>query len=282
LADAEDLAGFIADHPRLLLITGAGISAGSGIPTYRDHSGSWLGSSPIQHQEFIDHPERRKRYWTRSAVGWTAVAKAMPNAAHVCMAQLEQLGYAQLLVTQNVDRLHQKAGHRDVIDLHGRLDRVRCRDCGAFEQRTSVQQRILLQNPHLKQTVAGLAPDGDANVEDDLVAQMRSPICQQCSGVLMPDVVFFGGTVPKRRVDTVSEMLKQVDAVLVAGSSLMVYSGFRFCKQASAIGLPIALLNQGTTRADDLATIKLQSDCALTLQQTLAALQAEGLPGIRS
>jgi NAD-dependent SIR2 family protein deacetylase len=206
----------------------------------------------------------------------------MPNAGHVCMAQLERLGYAQLLVTQNVDRLHQKAGHKHVIDLHGRLDRVRCLDCGAFEQRASVQQRILQQNPQLKDTLGGLAPDGDAIVEDNLAAQMRAPICQQCAGVLMPDVVFFGGTVPKKRVDTVSQTLKQVDAVLVVGSSLMVYSGFRFCKQAVAFGVPIALLNKGKTRADDLATIKLESDCALTLQQTVTMLQAEGLPGIRS
>jgi len=282
LVEAGELATFIARYPRLLIITGAGISAASGIPTYRDHHGSWLGGTPIQHQEFIEQQERRKRYWARSAVGWTAIAEATPNTAHLCLVKLEQQGYARLLVTQNVDRLHQKAGHQQVIDLHGRLDRVQCLDCSAFESRASIQLRIIRQNPQLQNIVAGLAPDGDANVEDMLVQTMMPPHCLQCDGILMPDVVFFGGAVPRPRVDAVEQMLGQVDGVLVVGSSLMVYSGFRFCRQAHALGLPIALLNKGTTRADELATIKLQADCAVALGQAVNELQAEGFPGVKS
>lgn len=259
------LQDFVARHPRLMVLTGAGISAASGIGTYRNASGDWQHSKPIQHQEFIHSHPHRQRYWARSAVGWPPVADAQPNAAHKALAELEKRGQVNLLVTQNVDRLHQQAGHRHVIDLHGRLDQVQCLDCGAVESRTSVQKRLLADNPALENTLAALRPDGDANVDAALSHTVECPTCLQCGGVVMPDVVFFGGTVPKQRVSDAMDALDQADALLVVGSSLMVYSGFRFCRAAEKTGKPIAAINMGVTRADDLLSVKVEQDCAQAL-----------------
>jgi len=195
-ASIAALLALLQSDTRLVVLTGAGISIQSGIPPYRDHGGKWLGSEPIQHQEFLDNPAKRQRYWARSAVGWPAVANAKPNEAHQILARLEQSGLISLLVTQNVDRLHQKAGHKQVIDLHGRLDRVSCLDCRAGFERSDVQVELLRLNPFLADMQAKLAPDGDAAVADKMVNRVKIPDCFRCRGVLMPDVVFFGGAVP--------------------------------------------------------------------------------------
>ena len=262
----QSLYAFIEQYPRLVILTGAGISAASGIPTYRDHGGRWQRNDPIQHGEFIQHAVKRRRYWARSAAGWPTVASARPNSAHTALAKLEQAGYARLLVTQNVDRLHQQAGHQNVIDLHGRLDQVVCLNCGETEAREQVQVRLLNDNPALTQNTIELAPDGDAHVEDRLTECLEEPECLVCGGVLMPDVVFFGGTVPRARVETVNRALEQAEGMLIVGSSLMVYSGFRFCKTAFELGLPLAAVNQGQTRADELLSIKLEQDCQSVLE----------------
>ena len=260
-----DIRDFIRRHPRLLVITGAGISAASGIPTYRSDSGQWQHSQPIQHQEFIDQPRKRQRYWARSAVGWRHIAAAEPNAAHKALVQLERGGGLSLLVTQNVDRLHQRAGHHNVIDLHGRLDRVICLSCGASECRQALQLRLLANNSDLEGVVATITPDGDAEVDDELVDTIEPPACLLCGGILMPDVVFYGGTVPKARVANVMAALQQADALLAIGSSLMVYSVFRFCKAARDQGKAIAAINRGTTRADNLLSVKVEQDCSAVL-----------------
>ncbi len=249
-----------------MVLTGAGISAASGIPTYRDHGGRWQHNEPIQHGDFIRDPEKRRRYWARSVAGWPAVAAAQPNGAHRALVKLERAGRIPLLVTQNVDRLHQRAGHQQVIDLHGRLDQAACLKCGNAESRDQLQLRLLESNPYLERFTADLAPDGDAHVEDRLVEILEEPACLDCGGVLMPQVVFFGGTVPRARVEAVSHALAQADAMLIVGSSLMVYSGYRFCKIASQRSIPIVAINQGQTRADGMLALKLKQDCQTSLE----------------
>lgn len=255
-----------------LVITGAGISLNSGIPTYRDDDGNWLRSDPIKHQEFINFSEKRKRYWARSAVGWPPVAKAQPNENHHLLAQLEAKGLIGGLITQNVDRLHQRAGHQQVIDLHGRLDRVRCLHCNAYEDRTHLQQRLLAMNPFLQPLTADLAPDGDAYVEDELTEKIVPVDCQQCGGHLMPDVVFFGGAVPQATHRATQQLFNACRGVMAIGSSLMVYSGYRFCKMAKTAGKPLLIINRGKTRADDLADLKIDDDCQITLKAINQAL----------
>jgi NAD-dependent SIR2 family protein deacetylase len=246
---------------RWLVITGAGISVDSGIPTYRDRSGKWLRSDPITHQEFTQDESKRKRYWARSAVGWPAVAAAKPNIVHRQLAKIQQSGALIGVITQNVDRLHQRAGHRQVIDLHGRLDRVVCLACQSYEARESVQSRLLEANPYLRSIQAVNTPDGDAEVEDELTQKMQLVYCLTCQGTIMPDVVFYGGTVPKSTHIKTMQWFEQCDGVMVLGSSLMVYSSFRFCKLARQHAKQLVIVNQGVTRGDDLADTKLEMDC---------------------
>ena len=254
-------------HPKLMVITGAGISADSGIPTYRDNNGLWKHSQPIQHQAYIDDLSQRQRYWARSAVGWPTIAQATPNPTHYALVELEKMGRISLLVTQNVDRLHQKAGHNNVIDLHGRLDQVICLQCGQVEKRSLVQLRLIQQN-NLLSGAAGISlPDGDADIADNIIKTIHCPECQWCKSTLMPDVVFFGGTVPKTRVNDCMSALKNSDALLVIGSSLMVYSSFRFCRDARKLSKPIAVINQGKTRADDILQLKIKEDCSALLRR---------------
>jgi NAD-dependent SIR2 family protein deacetylase len=254
---------------RWVVLTGAGVSLGSGIPTYRDDTGAWLRSTPIQHQEFLSSLEKRKRYWARSALGWPFVASAQPNPVHHTLAQLEQQGRVSGVITQNVDRLHQKAGQQKVIDLHGRIDRVRCLDCNRFEDRHRLQERLIAANPFLLSYTAELAPDGDAQLEDSITEKITPVNCVSCNGLLMPDVVFFGGTVPRDRVELAHKWLEESDGLLVLGSSLMVYSGYRFCKWIKAQNKPLVIVNRGITRADDLADLKLNQDCEAVLNSLL-------------
>jgi NAD-dependent SIR2 family protein deacetylase len=265
LAETQILKRFLADHPSLVVLTGAGISAPSGIPTYRDRQGVWRHSAPITHQEFLGDPGQRQRYWARSLRGWPLVRDARPNAAHRALAQLEQQGHVRLLITQNVDRLHQRAGSNRVEDLHGRVDLVRCLQCQAVAARELVQQRLLHDNPHYQTGTAVARPDGDANIDEELVNTFATPACEECDGTLIPDVVFFGGTVPVLRVTSCMDAVASADALLVVGSSLQVYSGYRFCRQAEKLGKPVAIINPGTTRGDALASLKLNSECELLL-----------------
>jgi NAD-dependent SIR2 family protein deacetylase len=268
-----ELAAFARDHERLFVLTGAGVSTASGIPAYRDAEGSWRRSPPMTHQEFTRSESARKRYWARSFLGWSAIARAAPNPAHEALAQLERAGRVTRLVTQNVDGLHQRAGSERVIDLHGRLDQVICLDCGATLSRASVQRRMEEAHPALSSRVAPVAPDGDA----DLIADgddFTAPTCTRCGGVLKPDVVFFGDSVPRARVQAAFAALEGADAVLIVGSSLMAYSGYRFCEHARALGRPIAALNRGRTRADALLSLKVEQDCVTALAELASALAA--------
>lgn len=271
--DTESLRQFFDNNPKIVVLTGAGISAASGIPTYRDEAGRWLHNEPIQHQEFIDELPRRKRYWARSMRGWPRVRDAAPNTAHHALATLEAAGHVSKVITQNVDRLHQRAGSQQVIDLHGRLDRVECLECGTFECRDRLQRQLEKLNPgNISQMTRAARPDGDADLPEDLVDGVRVPHCADCGGMLMPDVVFYGGTVPRSRVDDCMNAVENADALLTIGSSLQVFSGYRFCRHAAKTGKPIAIINPGVTRADDLSTLKFKTDCVTLLQHLTQTL----------
>ena len=252
----DSLSAILESHAPWVALTGAGISSASGIPTYRDHTGTWLGSQPIQHDEFISEPLKRQRYWSRSALGWPRVGAAQPNASHTALVKLEQAGMLTGVITQNVDRLHQRAGSQRVIDLHGRLDQVKCLDCGHITTREAIQNWIEAHNALPNTSALKLRPDGDADLPDHCVSDFRVPQCQQCGGVVMPEVVFFGGTVTRPIVDECYQMIDASEGMLVIGSSLSVYSGLRFCRYAVDQGRPLIILNKGQTRADDFCTRK--------------------------
>jgi NAD-dependent SIR2 family protein deacetylase len=269
---SRELLEFSTSHPRLLVLTGAGCSSASGIPAYRDEQGAWRTRAPVPFAQFARSDSVRRRYWARSLVGWTRVRDARPNLAHQALARLEALGRVSCLVTQNVDGLHQRAGSREVVDLHGRLDRVRCLDCGDALLRSDMQALLDAWNPGHAAVAAETAPDGDAFVEHDFEG-FRVPDCPGCGGRLKPDVVMFGENVPTPRVAAALLALERADALLCVGSSLMVYSGFRFCLAARALGKPVAALNLGRTRADALLMLKVEDDCGRALHALADAVQ---------
>lgn len=269
-ASIQALRGFIEQHPRLFVITGAGCSTGSGIPDYRDRDGGWKRSPPVTYQAFMGSAAVRQRYWARSLLGWPRFRQARPNDAHRALAALEQAGGVEVLLTQNVDGLHQAAGSRRVIDLHGRLDAVLCTHCGHRLVREAFQRVLAGRNPDWAGLHAAPAPDGDADLYGIDFSRFKVPDCPRCGGVLKPDVVFFGESVPRARFIAASDHLARADAVLVVGSSLMVWSGFRFVHAAAARGLPVAAVNLGRTRGDGLLALKLTMPCDRALAFLLA------------
>jgi len=259
------LEDFVDRHKRLFVLTGAGCSTNSGIPDYRDSHGNWKRTQPVTHQAFMGDEATRKRYWARSLIGWRRFGQARPNDTHHALARLEAKGRCELLVTQNVDRLHQKAGSQQVIDLHGRLDQVLCMGCGATRPREMFQHDLESSNRAWLAIDATDAPDGDADLEAVDFASFIVPACSVCGGVMKPDVVFFGANVAHDIVASAQDHLEQSDAMLIVGSSLMVYSGFRFAQMAAQRAMPIAAVNLGKTRADDLLTLKVEDRCEAAL-----------------
>ncbi len=257
----QDLQDFIDRHQRLFVLTGAGCSTTSGIPDYRDEEGNWKRPQPVTYQAFMGQELTRQRYWARSLVGWRHFGRAQPNGAHHALVELEALGKMEVLLTQNVDRLHQAAGSSRVIDLHGRLDLIRCMGCEARTPRAAFQDELERLNPSWLAREAAYAPDGDADLEAADFSTFVVPSCPHCGGVLKPDVVFFGETVPSDRVEAATAHLAEADAMLIVGSSLMVYSGYRFVAAAARAGKPIAAVNLGRTRADDLLSLKVEQPC---------------------
>lgn len=274
MVEQRALEDFIGRHPNLFVLTGAGCSTNSGIPDYRDRQGNWKRTQPVSFQAFIGEQLTRQRYWARSLIGWQRFGLARPNSTHHALARLEAQGGCRLLVTQNVDRLHQAAGHRAVIDLHGRLDRVRCMGCGALTSRQDFQAALAGANPDWLALDAATAPDGDADLERADFSSFVVPACAACGGVLKPDVVFFGENVPRDVVATALAQLDDADAMLIVGSSLMVYSGFRFVQAAAKRGVPIAAVNLGRTRADDLLALKVEAPCEAALSFLLQGERA--------
>ena len=262
---------FIETHSRLFVLTGAGCSTDSGIPDYRDRDGEWKRAPPVTLQAFMHQPATRQRYWARSMIGWPRFARALPNTAHYALAELEHRGQIELLVTQNVDRLHQRAGSKRVVDLHGRLDEVRCMACDWRLPRDAFQQRLIELNPAWQHLDAAIAPDGDADLEGRDFNRFDVPPCPHCGGIVKPDVVFFGESVPRERVEAATQGLQAADAVLVVGSSLMVYSGYRFVQAAAKAGKPVAALTVGRTRADALLSLKIDARCSDALAFVLAS-----------
>jgi len=273
-AGLDELLAVLEDR-RLAVITGAGCSTASGIGDYRDADGAWKRNPPIQMQDFLTRESARRRYWARSMRGWPMMARAEPNDAHRGLAALERAGLVEGLITQNVDGLQQQAGQRGVLELHGALAEVVCLDCGHRTARQELQARLEEANPFVLDVPAAAAPDGDADLADSLdLDDFQVPECTVCGGVLKPDVVFYGDSVPKPRVRAACATVENADALLVVGSSLMVFSSFRFCRLARERGMPIVAVNQGRTRADDWLTVKVEADCAAVLPQL-----ADGLGG---
>jgi NAD-dependent SIR2 family protein deacetylase len=266
-ASAQALMDFVARYPRLFVLTGAGCSTDSGIPDYRDSAGEWKRRAPIMFQSFVGNEFARKRYWARSLAGFRRMRRARPNEAHDALASLERRGRIAQLVTQNVDGLHQAAGSQHVIDLHGRIDTVRCLGCEQRSSRDQLQLELERRNPDFAALDAIEAPDGDADLEDVAFEAFDVPACDGCGGLLKPDVVFFGENVPAERVLRAMAAIEPCDAMLVVGSSLMIYSGYRFVAAAAEAGKPIAAINLGRTRADDLLTLKVTERCASALRR---------------
>ena len=265
MTERMSLEDFVGRHRRLFILTGAGCSTSSGIPDYRDADGQWKRQQPVTYQAFTREEATRRRYWARSLIGWRRFRRAKPNDAHRALARLEAMGRSELLLTQNVDRLHQAAGSARVIDLHGRLDLVRCLGCERRTARDDMHEELARLNAGWLDLDAGDAPDGDADLDTADFSSFAVPACRACGGVLKPDVVFFGENVPRDRVEAAARHLEQADAMLIVGSSLMVYSGFRFVEKAASVGKPMAAVNLGRTRADGLVALKVEEACEAAL-----------------
>jgi NAD-dependent SIR2 family protein deacetylase len=275
---AAELAHFLARHPQTLVLTGAGLSTASGIPDYRDREGVRRGRQPIQGPEFRRSQAVQRRYWARSMIGWPVLARARPNAGHEALAMLEGARHLGALLTQNVDGLHQRAGSHAVLELHGNIHSVVCLDCGGRVPRAFVQHQLNELNPQVADAAAQPLPDGDAQVEPAFLDDFRLPTCSHCGGALMPDVVFFGDNVPTARTACALAQMEAADALLVVGSSLMVYSGFRFCRMAHEAGKPIAAVNLGRTRADHMIALKIEQSAEQLLPQVARLLHAGPVP----
>ena len=257
----EQLAG-----KSILVLTGAGVSTESGIPDYRGEGRT--ERHPMTFDAFMGSEQARARYWARSYVGWSVIANAKPNGSHFALAQAESLGRISHIVTQNVDSLHQQAGSKKITELHGRLDKVVCMSCRGLLDRSKMDVLIEQLNPGIQKDVSvEFTPDGDAEVEAS--ANFQIPQCPSCFGILKPDVVFFGESVPTERVVSTMEQLERSDALLVAGSSLTVNSGMRFARAANKAGKPIVIVNVGPTKADDIAIAKIEAPTSVALEELL-------------
>jgi NAD+-dependent protein deacetylase sirtuin 4 len=277
--EIEPLRALLAGR-RAVALTGAGCSTESGIPDYRG-AGRPGPRNPIQHDAFMRRADVRRRYWARATLGWERFKGARPNAAHRALAAMESAGVVAGVITQNVDRLHHAAGSRQVVELHGAVADVRCLACGADEPRAELQDRLLAANAgwldRARDELAGdasggLRPDGDAELSPETVADFEVVACRRCGGALKPQVVFFGGTVPEATLGPAWRMLESAGALLVVGSSLTVYSGFRFVRRAHELGLPIGIVNVGPTRGDPLAQARVEAPAGAALSRLATAL----------
>jgi NAD-dependent SIR2 family protein deacetylase len=255
----------LARGRRIVALTGAGCSTESGIPDYRGPDAR--PRTPMQHREFVEKPDARRRYWARSAVGWPKFRAARPNDGHRALAALEEAGVLAGLITQNVDSLHAKAGSREVVELHGALARVRCLECARITGRDELQDRLAAVNPGWAGHASDVAPDGDVELADGLVASFHLVPCDACGGVLMPDVVFFGGSVPRATLDAAWALFERAELLLVVGSSLAVFSGYRFVRRAAERGVPVAIVNRGPTRGDEHASVRVDARTGQALPQ---------------
>jgi NAD-dependent SIR2 family protein deacetylase len=268
-----DPAGALADLVAagdVVILSGAGLSTESGIPDYRGPTGLARRAEPMTYQTFTGGAEARRRYWARSHLGWRHIAGAIPNAGHHAVAELQRRGLLAGIITQNVDGLHQAAGAQLVIELHGSLYRVVCLGCGQRTSRAALHERLRAANPGWAATATQLSPDGDAVLADEEAARFRIVDCQDCGGLLKPDVVFFGENVPRARVEECYALTGRARALVVLGSSLTVMSGYRFVRHAARLAIPVVIVNHGPTRGDAHASLILDAP----LGHALAALTA--------
>ena len=250
----------------VVALTGAGLSTESGIPDYRSPEALARPRKPVQGPEFARSEAARQRYWARSAFGWRRVREARPNAGHLALAALEDAGVVARVVTQNVDRLHTRAGSQRVIELHGALEEVGCLGCGSIEARDGLQGRIEALNPGWLTPEVDDAPDGDAELAAEITLGFRVPSCTGCGGVLKPRVVFFGDSVPRSTVDEAFRATDAADLLLVVGTSLHVFSGYRFLRRAVERGTPVAIVNRGHVRGEESAVLKVEASTGATLE----------------
>ncbi|WP_031078824.1 NAD-dependent protein deacetylase [Streptomyces sp. NRRL WC-3742] len=280
-ATAADAAGLRA-LVRLLagrgvvVLSGAGLSTESGIPDYRGESGSRRRGTPMTYQEFTGSDAARRRYWARSHVGWRTIARAEPNAGHRAVEQLRRSGHVAAVITQNVDGLHHAAGTRTAVELHGGLRRVVCLECRRTTSRAELDERLEELNAGFRAEEVKLNPDGDAELAPGLVDCFQVAPCPACGGVLKPDVVFFGESVPKPRVQRCYELVDAAQALVVLGSSLTVLSGLRFVRHAARAGTPVVIVNQGATRGDDLAEARVALPLGAVLTEASTRVRASG------
>jgi NAD-dependent SIR2 family protein deacetylase len=249
----------------VVVLSGAGLSTESGIPDYRGPTGLTRRAEPMTYQAFTGAAAARQRYWARSHLGWRHITRAAPNQGHYAVAELQQRGLLGGIITQNVDGLHQQAGARDVIDLHGSLSRVICLGCGERTPRAELDQRLRAANPAWDAQARQVNPDGDAVLDDGATDHFQVVDCLRCAGALKPDVIFFGENVPPGRVADCYALVGAARAFLVLGSSLTVMSGYRFVRHAAKLGIPVVIINQGATRGDAQASLTLDAPLGPTL-----------------
>ena len=271
--DVESLVQFTREHHPLCVITGAGCSTGSGIFDYRDVDGKWKRPPPVLLDEFLTSMSARRRYWARSMLGWRQFSTATPNVAHRALARLEKLGFVTQIITQNVDDLHESAGQKNVIPLHGSLRTVTCVDCQKREPRSGIQAQLEISNPRF--VSAAVMPDagGEGFYAIDVDDSFAVPNCSKCGGILKPDVVFFGGNIESDVKRAANEAIRAAAGVLVVGTSLMVYSSFRLVKLAHELSIPVASLGYGVTREDSLMSLMIRREIASTFEELIECLQ---------
>lgn len=266
---------------QVVILTGAGISTDSGLPDYRGPTGVARNARPMTYQEFIGSPEAQRRYWARSYAGWPMLRRTRPNAGHHAVARLQRLGLVDAVITQNVDRLHHAAGSRNIIELHGALERVVCLTCQDVTDRSTIQERLAEANPGFDTSIFGqtdgdtahIRPDGDLALAEAMIAAFRPVGCLACGwGPLKPDVVYFGESVPKDRVARCFDLVNGARTLLVLGSSLTVMSGYRFVRHAAKRGIDVAIVNQGPTRGDGEATLRIDAPLGAVLTTTVETL----------
>lgn len=277
-ASAEDGIASLAElvgRGEALVLSGAGLSTESGIPDYRGATGALRRHTPMTYQEFVRDPRGRHRYWARSFVGWRQIRGALPNLGHRAVAELEAAGLLAGVITQNVDGLHQAAGARSVVELHGGLDRTVCLGCGDVTSRAELDERLRAANPSFGPRVDEVNPDGDAELPDEVLDGFVMVPCVACGdGPLKPDVVFFGETVPRERVETCFQLLERASSLVVLGSSLTVMSGYRFVLRAAKLGTPVAIVNLGPTRGDAKADVRVDAPLGAVLGELAARVAA--------
>jgi NAD-dependent SIR2 family protein deacetylase len=274
VAGVDELADLLADGDAVVL-SGAGLSTDSGIPDYRGASGSLRRHTPMTYQTFTRDPRGRHRYWARSFVGWRQIRGARPNDGHRAVGDLQAAGLVDGVITQNVDGLHQAGGARDVVELHGGLDRTVCLGCGDVADRAALDERLREANPHFGPRTDEINPDGDAELPDDVLDGFVMVGCLACGdGPLKPDVVFFGETVPRDRVDRCFGLVESAGSLVVLGSSLTVMSGYRFVLRAAKLGIPVAIVNVGPTRGDTKADVRVDAPLGVVLPALAARLGA--------